>query len=76
MLLGKNEFLMEQDVGCSNEKHFTTSNVLTTCTDDEFTCKDGFCINMSERCDKIIDCPNDSSDEETCGMIVFDSTYK
>ena len=31
---------------------------------------------MRERCDKIIDCPNDSSDEENCGMIVFDTTYK
>ena len=67
---------MNQDVGCSNKKNFNISIVLTTCTDDEFTSKDGFCINMRERCDKIFDCPNDSLDEESCGMIVFDSTYR
>ena len=28
------------------------------------------------RCNKIIDCPGDSSDEDNCNMINFDKTYK
>ena len=31
---------------------------------------------MSKRCNKIIDCLNDSSDEDNCEMIEFDQTYK
>ena len=44
--------------------------------DEEFTCEDGFCIDMVDRCNKIIDCPKDSSDEDNCNMINFDRTYK
>ena len=76
MILGKSEFILEQDAGCSKDLNMTISIVLTACQEEEFTCRDGLCINMVERCDKIIDCPNDSSDEENCGMINFDQTYK
>ena len=31
---------------------------------------------MHDRCNKIIDCPMDSSDEDNCQMINFDRTYK
>ena len=50
--------------------------VMTTCSDEEFTCEDGSCVGMSDRCNKIIDCPQDSSDEDNCYMINFDRTYK
>ena len=74
--MGKSEFLLEGDGGCGQNKNFSTSIVLTSCTDAEFTCQDGFCINMTKRCNKIIDCPNDSSDEENCFMVNYDQTYK
>ena len=31
---------------------------------------------MVKRCNKIIDCPNDSSDEEICFMVNYEQTYK
>ena len=68
--------MLENDFGCSKNSNITVSVLLTTCTDDEFTCEDGFCINMMERCNKIINCPMDSSDEDSCFMINFDRTYK
>ena len=33
-------------------------------------------MSMAKRCDKIIDCINDSADEEDCNMVQFDQTYK
>ena len=29
---------------------------MTTCKDDQFTCDDGICIDMSSRCDRKEDC--------------------
>ena len=31
---------------------------------------------MERRCDKIIHCPQDSSDEEDCAMVIFAQTYR
>ena len=68
--------MFEEDVGCSKDDNITVSIVMTTCTDDEFTCENGFCVSMADRCNKIIDCPKDSSDEDNCHMINLDRTYK
>ena len=47
---------------------------LTGCMKGEFTCNNGQCIKMDERCDQIMDC-NDESDEENCRLIVFKNNY-
>ena len=47
---------------------------LTGCMKGEFTCNNGQCIKMEERCDQIMDC-NDESDEENCRLIVFKNNY-
>ena len=41
---------------------------LTSCPDDDFTCKDGTCVSLEERCNGKMDC-NDSSDEKDCTAI-------
>ena len=41
---------------------------LSTCTLSQFTCNNGFCINISSRCDQTVDC-DDNSDEENCKII-------
>ena len=38
---------------------------LTSCSISEFTCDDGTCVGMEERCDNKLDC-QDGSDEEDC----------
>ena len=44
-------------------------------TDDgQFTCNDGQCVNMSERCDQVRDC-RDGSDEDRCQLIVMMEGY-
>ena len=46
----------------------------TTCLDSEFTCDDGQCIDIEERCDQSIDC-KDSSDENNCKMLNMERNY-
>ena len=43
--------------------------------DDEFTCDDGQCIDISTRCDQIVDC-QDESDEQGCQLVILDKGYK
>ena len=76
LLLGKQEFTFESDEKCTDEKDFTSKILMTTCPEEDFTCGDGLCVSMAKRCDKIIDCINDSADEEDCNMVQFDQTYK
>jgi hypothetical protein len=63
---------------CSARKDtdFGLTLLFTSCSDSEFTCTDGLCVPMEARCNQIIDCPHDSSDEEECIMVKFGSTYK
>ena len=42
--------------------------------DGEFTCNDGQCVNMSDRCDKIPDC-KDGSDEQGCQLVSLVKGY-
>ena len=60
---------------CSNgtgELQFLT---LTTCKEDEFTCSDGSCQPLDNRCDLKPDCP-DSSDEEHCKRVFIPEDYQ
>ena len=41
---------------------------MTSCLKGEFTCNDGQCIDMEERCDQTANCL-DKSDEENCRMV-------
>lgn len=39
------------------------------CELGKFTCGDDTCIPITARCDGIIDCPKDRSDEQDCRML-------
>ena len=48
---------------------------LTGCkVEGEFTCNDGQCIKMEERCNQVPDC-RDKSDEVGCQLIVLENNY-
>ena len=42
--------------------------VLSQCKEGEFTCNDGTCINITDKCNIVEDC-QDSSDENYCGIL-------
>ena len=46
----------------------------TTCKSGEFTCNDGQCISIEQRCDQTSNC-NDRSDEESCKMLDIEENY-
>lgn len=47
---------------------------LSVCGEGQFTCSDGSCISLSKRCDMLIDC-SDQSDEEDCSLVQFPEDY-
>ena len=74
-MLGKQNWTIEGDSKkCSEGKAYTALLKLTGCTDGEFTCDDGLCIAMEERCNQVPDC-EDKSDERGCRLIVLEGDY-
>ncbi|KAK3880877.1 hypothetical protein Pcinc_014653 [Petrolisthes cinctipes] len=46
----------------------------TSCPTHMFTCNDGLCIDDNLRCDKKVDC-SDNSDEESCNSVLLPKYY-
>ena len=85
-LLGKHHWIISADANvCSQDKMMTGTSLagneyriplkLTSCNEKEFTCWNGDCIRMEERCDNAFDC-RDKSDESDCQLLVLDESYK
>ena len=47
---------------------------MSGCQNGEFTCNDGQCVNMSERCNQLPKC-RDESDERNCQILVLKDGY-
>ena len=71
LILGRHDWSIDNDSAkCNNGRPYTTQLKMSGCkTDGEFTCDDGQCVTMEERCDQIPDC-RDRSDEENCQLLV------
>ena len=78
-MLGKQNWTIDGDSKkCHNGKPYIAEMKLTRCTEGEFTCDDGQCIEMERRCDQVTGRePNcrDESDENGCQLIVFKNNY-
>ena len=75
-LLGKYVWSVEGDTrACNKGEPYKTDLKLTGCKDDEFTCSDGQCISINERCDQLISCAN-KSDEVNCQLLKLKDGYK
>jgi len=48
--------------------------MISACDSGQFTCNDGQCVSIDERCNQISNC-RDESDEENCLMLVKKDTY-
>ena len=57
-----------------NKNPYTLPLSLNACSDGQFNCADGACIELANKCDGTPDC-SDSSDEIQCFVIIQDPTY-
>ena len=75
-ILGKHSWNIGGDSqGCHSGQPYTTKLKLTGCTEGDFTCDDGQCVRMEERCNQVPDC-RDESDENGCQLVAFKNNYK
>ena len=75
-MLGKYNWTIEGDsMKCNKGKAYTQELKLTGCIrEGQFTCDDGQCVKMEERCNQVPEC-RDKSDEKGCRLIVFENNY-
>ena len=74
LALGTHRVLVDNDP-CTQGKEDKHLNItITYCKEDQFTCTDGHCVSMVQRCNKIADCP-DLSDEVQCRSVLLGEDY-
>ena len=47
---------------------------MSACKEGKFTCNDGQCVSMEERCNQLLEC-RDGSDEDNCNVVVLSKSY-
>ena len=73
--LGRHNWTIIGDKGCSEEGiEYTTELKMSGCLEGSFTCDDGQCVSIEQRCNQLPDC-DDKSDEENCYIVVFGKSY-
>ena len=72
LALGSKTWVIQNDQ-CGKKKVEKVLKI-TSCTEGQFTCYDGICVDISKRCNSVNDC-NDWSDEKECNLVVFPKSY-
>ena len=72
--LGKHNWTIKGDEGCSSEDTYITELKMSGCQEENFTCNDGQCVEMDLRCNQFPDC-RDESDERNCNILVLKDGY-
>ena len=74
-VLGKHNWTISGDnYQCSKDRDYEIELKLTGCKEDEFTCDEGQCVQIAERCDHVTQC-EDESDERNCKVLVLQHGY-
>ena len=74
-VLGKHSWTISGDrYQCSEGKEYKLEIKLTACNNNEFTCDDGQCVKMRQRCNQVPDC-DDKSDELNCKILALKKGY-
>ena len=74
--LGRHNWTIKGDTLCAGGtgSEYTTELKMSGCLEGSFTCDDGQCIRMEQRCDQLPDC-RDKSDERNCKILVLEKDY-
>jgi len=72
--LGRKTWYVSDGI-CQLENDAPKMLTLTTCFPDKFTCDDGSCVRIDQRCNLAIDCP-DNSDEVNCDILELGNDYR
>jgi len=73
LALGISTWTVHNDTGCSQDS-MVTQLALTSCGVEEFTCWDGVCLPLDQRCDGRPQC-RDSTDEMACSVLDLNPSY-
>ena len=74
-VLGKHEWtFIGDEYKCHAGETYKTILKLSGCNIDQFTCNDGQCVSMKQRCNQLINC-KDESDEVDCKLLILKNTY-
>ena len=73
--LGKHNWTVFNDSkDCPDGENYTKELKLSGCEEGKFTCNDGQCVPMEERCNQLPDC-RDKSDERDCRILFLEEGY-
>ena len=73
--LGRFNWTIIGDTGCNEDGvEYTTELKMSGCQEGNFTCNDGQCVSMAQRCDQLPDC-RDETDENNCKVLVLKNNY-
>ena len=74
-ILGKHLWSIESNSAGCDSGNKTKYLTMSGCREGEFTCSNGDCVKIEERCDQVLDC-QDESDEVDCKTVVLKKSYR
>ena len=72
--LGKHNWTIKGDKGCNGGESYAVELKMSGCHKGNFTCNDGQCVRLDQRCNQLPDC-RDKSDEKNCKILLLEDGY-